>query len=292
MADVKWIKIAVDIFDDEKILLIEQMPDSYAIITVWFKLLCLAGKQNNSGVLIMNERIAYTDEMLAAIFRMNKNTVLMALSLFEQFGMIERIDGVVTIPNWGKHQTLDKIEKQKAYHRTYMRKQREKQKLIAQGKALDCDVNSDVNSELNSEGNVKGAELEEELELELEKEEELEGDINISHSVDFTPFVNAWNELADELNLARITKLNDKRRKKLKARLKEHKAEGFTQALDEIRNSDFLQGKTGGWKVSFDWLIENETNIQKVLEGNYRGKKLSPTEVLASTFIDEDDWRY
>ena len=36
MAEVKWIKIATDIFDDEKILLIESLPDSYAIITAWF----------------------------------------------------------------------------------------------------------------------------------------------------------------------------------------------------------------------------------------------------------------
>ena len=53
MADVKWIKITTDIFDDEKIILIESLPDAYAIITVWFKLLCLAGKQNNSGVFMM-----------------------------------------------------------------------------------------------------------------------------------------------------------------------------------------------------------------------------------------------
>lgn len=45
MAEVKWIKIATDIFDDEKILLIEGLPDAYAIITVWFKLLCLAGRK-------------------------------------------------------------------------------------------------------------------------------------------------------------------------------------------------------------------------------------------------------
>jgi hypothetical protein len=74
MADVKWIKITTDIFDDEKILLIESLPDAYAIITVWFKLLCLAGKQNNNGVFLMG-RIAYTDKMLATIFRMNELTV-------------------------------------------------------------------------------------------------------------------------------------------------------------------------------------------------------------------------
>lgn len=138
MADVKWIKITTDIFDDEKILLIESMPEPYAIITVWFKLLCLAGKQNNSGVFMMG-RIAYTDKMLATIFRMNESTVKMALQTFEQFGMIEVIDGVITIPNWGKHQSLDQIENKKEYMRNYMKGYREKQKL------LTCKTNSKAN---------------------------------------------------------------------------------------------------------------------------------------------------
>ena len=123
VADVKWIKITTDIFDDEKILLIESMPDPYAIITVWFKLLCLAGKQNNSGVFMMVQ-IAYTDKMLATIFRMNEATVTMALNIFEQFGMVEIIDGVITIPNWGKHQSLDQLENKKEYMRNYMKEYR------------------------------------------------------------------------------------------------------------------------------------------------------------------------
>ena len=137
MADVKWIKITTDIFDDEKILLIESLPDSYAIITVWFKLLCLAGKQNNSGVFMMGQ-IAYTDKMLATIFRMKESTVTMALNTFEQFGMIEIIDGVITIPNWGKHQNLDQLESKKEYMRNYMKGYREKQKRLL-GNSKLCD---------------------------------------------------------------------------------------------------------------------------------------------------------
>ena len=63
---MKWIKIVTDIFDDEKILLIEAMPDADSIIVIWFKLLCLAGKLNSCGVLIMNNRIVYTDEIEAS----------------------------------------------------------------------------------------------------------------------------------------------------------------------------------------------------------------------------------
>ena len=133
LADVKWIKITTDIFDDDKILLIESLPEADSIIVIWFKLLCLAGKQNNSGVFVMGNRIAYTDKMLATIFRRKEATVQMALQTFEQFGMIELIDGVITIPNWDKHQSLDKLEIAKEKTRKRVAKHREKQKALLSG---------------------------------------------------------------------------------------------------------------------------------------------------------------
>lgn len=133
MAEVKWIKIVTDIFDDEKILLIESMPEADAIIVIWFKLLCMAGKQNNSGVFLMNGRIAYTDEMFATIFRRPVNTVRLALKTFEQFGMIEIINNTVTIPNWEKHQQLDALEASREATRNRVARYREKQKQITDG---------------------------------------------------------------------------------------------------------------------------------------------------------------
>lgn len=132
MTEVKWIKVVVDIFDDEKILLIESLPEADSIIVCWFKLLCLAGKQNNSGVLMLNDRIPYTDEMLSTVFRRPLQTVRLALDTFERFGMIEIINGAVTIPNWGKHQKLEESEKIKEQTRERVRKYREKQKLLSE----------------------------------------------------------------------------------------------------------------------------------------------------------------
>lgn len=132
MAEVKWIKICTDIFDDEKILLIEALPEADAIIVIWFKLLCLAGKQNNSGVFVMNDKLAYTDEMLSTIFRRNINIVRLALTTFDSFGMIERIEGVITIPKWEKHQSLDQLEQAREKTRQRVAKHREKQKLLAE----------------------------------------------------------------------------------------------------------------------------------------------------------------
>ena len=131
MDEIKWIKITTDIFDDEKILLIESLPEADSIIVIWFKLLCLAGKMNNSGVFVMNNKIAYTDKMLATIFRRKEATVQLALKTFENFGMVELIDGIITIPNWGKHQKLEQLEERKRYQREYQREYRNKQKLLA-----------------------------------------------------------------------------------------------------------------------------------------------------------------
>lgn len=133
MADVKWIKIVTDVFDDEKVLLIESLPEADSIIVIWFKLLCLAGKQNNSGVFLMNDKIPYTDKMLSTIFRRKESTVQLALQTFKDFGMIEIVDGVITIPNWEKHQNLQKLEMAREQTRKRVAKHRAGQKLLASG---------------------------------------------------------------------------------------------------------------------------------------------------------------
>ncbi len=139
MADVKWIKIVTDIFDDEKMLLIDSLPEHDGIIVVWFKLLCMAGKQNNGGVFTLNDKIAYTDEMLATIFRRPLATVRLALTTFEQFGMIEIINDTITIPNWEKHQTLDKLTEAREKTRARVAAHRERQKALA-----ECNAYSNV----------------------------------------------------------------------------------------------------------------------------------------------------
>jgi len=154
MAEVKWIKIVTDIFDDEKMLLIDSLPERDAIIVIWFKILCLAGKQNNGGVLMFNDKIAYTDEMLATIFRRPVNTVRLALKTFEEYGMIEIVNHTITIPKWEKHQQLDGLEKVREQTRIRVARHKEKQKELAgnvtvtfaNADRLDIDKNKNISS--------------------------------------------------------------------------------------------------------------------------------------------------
>ena len=138
--DIKWIKIATGIFSDEKILLIEQMPEGDSIIVIWFKLLCMAGKENNCGVFVMGGKIPYTEEMLSTIFRRKLSTVQLALKTFEAFGMIEIIsdnagNNVYTIPNWQKHQSAESMDKIREQTRKRVAKHREQQRIAVIGES-------------------------------------------------------------------------------------------------------------------------------------------------------------
>lgn len=254
MADVKWIKITTDIFDDEKILLIESLPDSYAIITCWFKLLCLAGKQNNSGVFMMG-RIAYTDKMLATIFRMKETTVTMALQTFQQFGMVEIVDGVITIPNWGKHQSLDAYEKRKERDRLYQAERRAAQRALAE-------VNKSADSSPDTSSDIAPLDKD----IDKEREEELD---NKKDSISCQQIVDLYHSICK--SFPSVRSLSDARKKAIKARLKTYTLDDFKSVFENAEASSFLKGLDGGWKASFDWLIK-EANMLKVLEGNYADK--------------------
>ena len=164
MANVKWIKITTDIFDDEAIQLIEQMPEGDSIIVIWFKLLIKAGQINNGGLIYFRENIPYTEEMLATILRKPISTVRLAIQTFVNFGMIEITDQEqLLISNWEKHQNIAGMEQIREYNRIAKRKQRQKQKelelLKCQGQCqgqikeshetdIDIDIDIDIDKDI------------------------------------------------------------------------------------------------------------------------------------------------
>lgn len=155
MTEISWIKISTNIFDDEKVLLIESMPEADALIVIWFKLLALAGKSNNNGVFMISEKIPYTEDMLATIFRRKKSVITLALDTFEQLGMIERIDNVITIPNWEKHQNTAKLNKIREQTRLRVAENRKRNRLAIEKTPCNADETQPVTQKSeDSNGNV------------------------------------------------------------------------------------------------------------------------------------------
>lgn len=132
MSEVKWIKLSVDIFDDEKIEAIGTLPDGNIIQLVWLKLLCLAGKCNEGGLLMVTKEMPYTDEMMAKRFGVDIAVVQRSLAIFQKLEMLTVVENIYLVSNWAKHQSSQSLEDMKAKHRERQRKyvERKKQKLI------------------------------------------------------------------------------------------------------------------------------------------------------------------
>lgn len=148
--EVKWIKITTSMFDDDKMKLIEMMPEKDTVLIIWIKLLIQAGKTNSSGYIFLSEKIPYTEEMLATIFNRPLNSIRLALSILSDFGMIERLNGgVISIVNWEKHQNKKGLDDIREQRRLRQAKYRENKKLIEHKTKEDIDIDIEGNATNN-----------------------------------------------------------------------------------------------------------------------------------------------
>ena len=84
MAEMQWIKLRIDMFDDEKIKIIQSMPDGDALLVVWIRLIALAGKCNANGLVLVEDEFPYTADMLSVRFSTPLQAGKCALRTMEQ----------------------------------------------------------------------------------------------------------------------------------------------------------------------------------------------------------------
>ena len=222
--NVKWIKLSTTMFEDEKIRIIESMPEADTLLIIWVKLLAQAGKINASGYIFLNENIPYTEDMLATIFNRPLNTVRMALSTFQKFGMIHIDENhYINVVNWGKHQSLDKLEQMKEQDRLRKQKQRAKQKQLKLGMSQDS----------HGTGHVIVTDIDKDLDKDLDKE--IKEEYSPEKSQDIVQSI-PYQEIVDYLNMKAKTNYKYTAKKTqdlIKARWKEgFKLSHFQQVID------------------------------------------------------------
>lgn len=160
MAEVKWFKVLTDIFSDDKIKIIQSMPEGDSLTVMWFKVLAQAGKTNDGGYIYLKKSIPYTAGMLSTLFNKPQQIVELALRTFTEFGMIDMDDrGYIFITNWEKHQNIEGMEKVREQTRKRVSAHREKKALELMG----CNVTGNATV---TEGNAT------EVELEVDKEKD------------------------------------------------------------------------------------------------------------------------
>ena len=178
MPEIKWIKITTDIFDDEKIKLIDAMPERDTILVIWFKLLTLAGKSNGSGYLLFSDNIPYDEEMLSTLFNRPINSIRLAISTFKRFKMIilhrnqNSEEETFYIANWEKHQNIEGMEKIREKGRARFKRFYDNKKKLLNGSLISIpNVSTNV-----SQTQPNAIDIDIEVELELEKEEDKDKD--------------------------------------------------------------------------------------------------------------------
>ncbi|ALC11236.1 helix-turn-helix domain-containing protein [Sphingopyxis sp. 113P3] len=80
--------------------------------------------------------------------------------------------------------------------------------------------------------------------------------------------VEAWNDTASRIGLAKVVRLTDARRKRLRTMIAQHPPDDFAAALDAIERSPFCRGEKTDWKADFDFFLQSKS-FTKLLEGAY-----------------------
>ena len=102
--------------------------------------------------------------------------------------------------------------------------------------------------------------------------------------IDYQEIIDMFNSICT--SLPSVRSLSDARKKAIKARLNTYTIEDLKQCFENAEASSFLKGgNIRNWTASFDWLMK-DTNIAKVLDGNYNDK--SSGESSGSSFSTDD----
>ena len=252
MSDVKWIKITTDMFDNRKIRHLRKLPEGNSIVLIWVMLLAMAGKCNDHGKIYLTENIPYTPKMLADELDFEENTVRLALQALEQLDMIVLDDGYFSITGWEEHQNIEGMDRIREQNRIRKQRQREKERLIAESRVMSRDSHA----------------------TEEDKEEEKDIDKESKEKATCQQVVDLFHSIC--VSYPAVKTLSESRKKAIRARLRVYSLEDFKSLFEKAEASSFLKGSNDrNWSATFDWLLK-ESNMVKVLEGNYDNKTRSP----------------
>lgn len=148
--------------------------------------------------------------------------------------------------------------------------------------------------DISKTGKPLGEEKKEEEKEEKEERKEEKKTKEKSTPTFLKEVTNMWNTICSS-KLPKLMDITGTRRDKLRFRLnelggnktREEQMEWLRELFKKVVSVPFLRGENStGWKASFDWLIANDYNWKKVMEGKYDG---TPNEGFDTGVILHDN---
>ena len=237
MADVKWVKITTDMFDNRKIKHLRRLPEGNNIVLIWVMLLTMAGRCNSGGMIFLTENIPYTPKMLADELDFEESTVQLALNVLDQLNMIVIKQGFFTIAGWEEYQNIEGLEKIREQNRIRQKSWYDRQKALADS------PNASPNVRI-TQPNATDIDIDKELDIEEENK-------NISDS--------------DEPSKPKTKRFKPPTIEEVQAYCKEHNNNVDAQRfIDFYEAKGWMLGKNKmkDWKAAVRTWERNETNGQ------------------------------
>jgi hypothetical protein len=94
------------------------------------------------------------------------------------------------------------------------------------------------------------------------------------------PYVECWNMFAEKYGKPKIIQLSKSRGNKLKVRLNNQDFV-FPEILYKVKDQTFPMQNNF---LTFDWIIENDKNYLKILEGNFKDKPKQETTITLNRY--------
>lgn len=192
MADVKWIKMMVGMFDGMSFKKIKRAKiggESFRdkLTAVWFELMDLAGKCNHNGAFVNSAGIPFTDlDDIAVQIDRDEEELKLCITFYLKEQMLTIENDVYAISNWGVYQNIDGMEKIREQTRKRVAKCRENKKLLG-GVFTVTDGNAECNATV-TDGNGIEEEGEEEKDLDTDIENERKNESSFSQPADTNNF--------------------------------------------------------------------------------------------------------
>lgn len=204
---VKWLKFNVDFLDGASFKLMRHAEVKGVVNfrdkleAVWWELVGLAGKVNNSGFFHNDEVSFSSTEDLASMIDREPKELEVCLAWYEEHKMITIIDGSPCLTNFCKYQSDDALTKIRKSGAERAKAYRERQKLVA----IEASSKQSVTRNVTDNVTVTGycSQESKELKKETKNEEDLSvpyKSVKPSYTRLNPPHVGVWSDYLIEKN--------------------------------------------------------------------------------------------
>lgn len=258
-----WIKLKESFMTSDAVDFLMGQPGG-ANYVVLYQMLCLK-TINTDGRLsrqIGEIIIPYDEEKIARDTKwFSVDTVRVALNLYKALGLVyQDCDGVLALTD---HENLVGSETDWADKRRRQRLGNSSQPELPTGDNVPTDVPQNVPTEKE----IRDRDQRLEKDIETEKEDLTISDEMVCRPEAVRRVVERWNTLGLQV-IRKVPSAESKTGQRLRARIREYGEEAVLEAIEKVRNSDFLMGRATDFTITLDW-FSRPNNFPKVINGNY-----------------------